>query len=138
MRDSPNSALAHALRFMHLWREGLSSDAEGHARTALKIYPDYFDAWDSYGDFLQSQGRPQEAARAYDQAADKASRAPFETTQTEAGYFHLKAAGVYLNLGKCQQAQSSLTGASQHLDPSDLSLVHFRTAYESSECANEY
>ncbi len=69
VKDSPRSAHAHGLRFLELKKQGRRRAAENHLRRAIEIYPGYYDAWDSYGDFLVEEGRYSEAVSAFSRAA---------------------------------------------------------------------
>ncbi len=109
VRNSPNSALAHGLRFLHLEEEGNRSQAEKHLQRALKIYPSYYDAWDSYGNFLLKDRRYRDAVEAYLKAAEIVALTPYDSE--EAGSFLLKAANTQINVGDCQGALQSISRA---------------------------
>lgn len=49
--------------------EGRAEDGERLARAALDVWPDNYDAWNTYGAALASLGRKKDAARAFEAAA---------------------------------------------------------------------
>ncbi|MCP4681636.1 MAG: DUF1736 domain-containing protein [Desulfobacterales bacterium] len=106
VKDSPRSAHAHGLRFLHLEKTNRRNAAEEHLLRALEIYPAYYDAWASYGDFLRADARYEEAVNSYFNAAEEVSKTPFD--KAEAGGFLLKAAWVQMTVGDCSGARQSI------------------------------
>jgi len=129
VKDSPESAHAHGLRFLHLEKIGKRSEAEKHLQRALEIHPSYYDAWDSYGDFLVQDGRDKEAVDAYLNAAETVSRTPFDAS--EAGSFFLKAAHVQIKIEDCHGARQSIELAGEWIGKANPLVQRFETALQS-------
>jgi len=111
VEDSPKSALAHGLRFLYLNEKGTHDAALQHLLRALEIYPAYYDAWDSYGDFLTARGDYEKAVSAYVRAAIEVAKTPYGAA--EAGQFYFKAARLDLVMGRCTSARDHMDKAAQ-------------------------
>ena len=111
VRDAPNSAHSHGLRFLHYQAEGDLLRAEQELETAIWIYPDYYDAWDSLGDLLSESGRHDEAAEAFRNAAHAVAKR--KADQPEAAAFLVKAMQEQIRAGQCGEARRSLEEASE-------------------------
>lgn len=134
--NSPRSALAHGLRFLHLNTKGEINEAEKHLIQALQIYPSYYDAWDSYGDFLVARKQYARAAEAYARAAREVAKTPYDSK--EAGIFYLKAAGLELQMGRCRQSINYLNNAANWLPkPYPPYYKQIRQQLQLSNCEQE-
>ena len=62
---NPRSWVAHTSLANTLLNRGGADEAYQHLRQALRVKPDYADAWDAMGRYLAMTGRPEEAVDAY-------------------------------------------------------------------------
>jgi hypothetical protein len=129
VRDAPNSAFAHGLRFLHLSRVGDDLAAERHVLRAVEIYPAYFDAWVSLAQHLTKQNRITEAIAAYETAAREVSRRPPDAH--EAGRYHAHAASLRVFVGDLDGAAGSVKAAEAWLPPDDPQLQAVREVLRS-------
>jgi tetratricopeptide (TPR) repeat protein len=113
VKDSPHSALAHGLRFKYLNEKGSKEAAAQHLLRALDIYPAYYDAWDSYGDFLRTNGDYEKAVSAYVRAANEVKKTRYDSA--EASFFYYKAALLELAMGHCRIARDYTEKSAQLL-----------------------
>jgi tetratricopeptide (TPR) repeat protein len=132
VKDAPMSAHAHGLRFLELKKHNRRRAAEKHLRRALEIYPAYYDAWDSYGDFLLEEARYEGAAYAFTKAAEAVARRPYDAD--EAGTFLIKAAEVQLKLGDCSNALINLEKAKRWKPETHPKIRMLENRIKSSGC----
>jgi hypothetical protein len=130
--DSPNSAQAHGLRFLTLYKQQNYRAAETHLQKAISIYPSYYDAWDSYGDLLVEKRRYKEAIHAYSRAAKEVAKRPHDAD--EAGAFLIKAAQIQLKIKDCSGALLSIEKAKKWKSERDPWMLRIESQYAYFGC----
>jgi tetratricopeptide (TPR) repeat protein len=97
--------------------QGLLSEAEAHYRKAVEIDPQFFSAQVELGNFLQSQGRPDEAVTVYRQAMRGYRRASERDPQFAP--YHTNLGAALHGLGRQEEALDEYRKVVE-LDPTNV------------------